>query len=119
MDGHTRHSDEPAKAHRTETRRAVRLRGHLRFTPRCSEHVRDRHDRAKRAGGADPQPDAGYARSRRRGDVARQRGDRSRRPAWVPAPVPAQEMEAYPIGPLVSSAWNEGPELIEPVSISQ
>ncbi len=32
---------------------------------------------------------------------------------------PPQEMEAYPVGPLVSSAWNEGPELIEPVSISQ
>ncbi len=35
------------------------------------------------------------------------------------SPYPAQEMEAYPVGPLVSSAWNEGPELIEPVSISQ
>jgi len=30
-------------------------------------------------------------------------------------PHPAQEMEAYPVGPLVSSAWNEGPELIEPL----
>jgi len=34
-------------------------------------------------------------------------------------PYPAQEMEAYPVGPLVSSAWNEGPELIEPLGVSQ
>jgi len=34
-------------------------------------------------------------------------------------PYPAHEMEAYPVGPLVSSAWNEGPELIEPLGISQ
>ncbi len=34
-------------------------------------------------------------------------------------PYHAQEMEAYQVGPLVSSAWNEGPELVEPVSISQ
>ncbi len=34
-------------------------------------------------------------------------------------PYPTHEMEAYPVGPLVSSAWNEGAELIEPASISQ
>jgi len=34
-------------------------------------------------------------------------------------PYPAQQMEAYPVGPLVSSAWNEGSGLIEPVGISQ
>ncbi len=34
-------------------------------------------------------------------------------------PYPTQEMKAYPVGPLVSSAWNEGPELIQPLSVSQ
>ncbi len=34
-------------------------------------------------------------------------------------PYPAQEMEAYPVGPLVSSAWNEGPELLQPPSLAR
>ena len=34
-------------------------------------------------------------------------------------PYPAEGMEAYPVGPLVSSAWNEGPELIEPAGVPQ
>ena len=34
-------------------------------------------------------------------------------------PYLAQEMEAYPVGPLVSSAWNEGPELLQPPSLAR
>jgi putative SOS response-associated peptidase YedK len=30
--------------------------------------------------------------------------------------LPAERMEAYPVSPLVSSALNEGPELVEPLS---
>ena len=34
-------------------------------------------------------------------------------------PYPTHEMEAYPVGPLVSSARNEGREPIEPLGVSQ
>ncbi len=30
-------------------------------------------------------------------------------------PSPPHDMEAYAVGPLVSSAWNEGPELVQPL----
>jgi putative SOS response-associated peptidase YedK len=31
-------------------------------------------------------------------------------------PYPADEMRAYPVGPRVNNARNDGPEIIEPVS---
>ena len=31
-------------------------------------------------------------------------------------PYPSERMEAYPVSPLVGAAWNEGPELVEPVT---
>ncbi len=31
-------------------------------------------------------------------------------------PYPPEHMETYPVSPLVGAAWNEGPELLEPVT---
>ncbi len=31
-------------------------------------------------------------------------------------PYPSKRMEVYPVSPLVGAAWNEGPELLEPMT---
>ena len=84
---------------------------------RCAHRkLHHHHHRCERADAAAARSHAGDTpRGRLRSVVGPEGPDKAANSQALLAPYPAEEMRAYPVSPLVNSAKNEGPELIEAV----